>query len=265
MLTPLKSASATNVGLVRDNNEDCYLSRPDLGLWLVADGMGGHEAGEIASALVKEHIEKAISQGEMLEKAIYESHGAVQQAAANNIGSPNMGTTVVALQVKSITYKVAWVGDSRAYLWRDGELSQISTDHSYVQQLYESGAISKEEMTNHAQRNVITQSLGVSTLDNVQVDVVEGLFEPQQKILLCSDGLSDLLSDQEIAAVLEKNYLSEEEQVNKLIDSALKKGGHDNVTVQIISAPPKQTFLQKLKRGWYKRAFRTASSSRSIA
>lgn len=253
MPNQLKSASGTNIGLVRDNNEDCYLSRPDLGLWLVADGMGGHDAGEIASALVKDHIEKAVTEGQFLEKAINQSHYAVQKAAANNIGSPNMGTTVVALQVKSITYKVAWVGDSRAYLWHDGQLSQISTDHSYVQQLYESGAISKEEMSNHSQRNVITQSLGVSTLEEIHVDVVEGLFEPRQKILLCSDGLTDLLSDEEISAVLEKSYLSEQEQVDKLINCALKKGGNDNVTVQIITAPPKQTLFQKLKRRWYRR------------
>lgn len=237
MPAELISGSNTNVGLVRGNNEDCFLSRPDIGLWLVADGMGGHEAGEVASNLAKDYIEKAVSKGHNLQESISQSHFAVQQAAANNIGSPNMGTTIVALRLHGIQYEVAWVGDSRAYLWDNGTLTQISTDHSYVQELLACGAIKPEEVATHAQRNIITQSIGVSTLDTVRVDVVSGILQEGQKIILCSDGLSDLVPDEQIAEILGKTYEDSQALADRLVARALDNGGWDNVTVQVITTP----------------------------
>jgi PPM family protein phosphatase len=247
MPSQLIFGAATDVGKVRDNNEDCYLARPDLGLWLIADGMGGHDAGEVAASIVRDYICEAIAHGKPLKTAILQAHHAVKDAANNNIGSPGMGTTVVALRMHGIQYEVAWVGDSRAYLWSGGKLSQISTDHSYVQTLVDSGAITREEMATHAQRNVITQSLGVATLDDVIVDSVSGTFQPGEKILLCSDGLSDFVDDAEIEHTLARTYESNQAQVDRLIAKALGNGGGDNITIEIISAPEQHSTLNQLQ------------------
>ncbi len=238
------------MGLVRENNEDCYLSRPDIGLWLVADGMGGHEAGEVASSIAKDYINQSVSSGSNLKQAIEQSHHAVKEAAANNIGSPNMGTTIVVLRINGIRYDIAWVGDSRAYLWDREKLQQLSTDHSYVQELLKSGAITEDEVANHAQRNIITQSIGVSNLKNVEVGQVNGVLKPGQKILLCSDGLTDLLADEEINEILHRSYEENQALVDKLIVKALQNGGSDNVTVQLISAPTQDTLANEIHRSF---------------
>jgi protein phosphatase len=241
----------SNVGLVRSNNEDSALSAPDIGLFLIADGMGGHDAGEVASQIVKESVLESIQSNKSLKEAIHKSHKDVKDAAANNIGSPNMGTTIVALLSKGNNYQVAWVGDSRAYQWNSSsnQLNQISKDHSYVQALFDAGSISKADMDTHPQKNIITQSLGVSDIDSVIVDSIEREWQPGDKILLCSDGLTDLVSDQEIGHTFRKlRGKSNQELVNTLIQAALDKGGVDNVSIQVISAPElKQvSFIQTL-------------------
>lgn len=230
----------TNVGLVRSNNEDSYLSNSDIGLWLIADGMGGHDAGEVASQIVKDSVFESIKNGKTLKEAIHKSHADVKNAAANNIGSHNMGTTIVALLSKGSYYQIGWVGDSRAYLWDSlkSQLSQISKDHSYVQALVDAGTISEAEMHTHPQKNIITQSLGVSDLDHVVVDIMERDWEAGQKVLLCSDGLSDLVTDGEISHIFRKQRNSDNQAiVDALIQAALDKGGVDNVSVQVVSAP----------------------------
>lgn len=248
MPVQLAFGAATDVGRVRDNNEDCYLARPDLGLWLIADGMGGHDAGEVAAGIVRDFICEAVASGKPLKTAIAQAHHAVKHAASNNIGSPGMGTTVVALRMHGIQYEIAWVGDSRAYLWSEGALRQISVDHSYVQSLVDSGAITREEMATHAQRNVITQSLGVSTLDDVIVDSVAGTFKPGDKILLCSDGLTDFVDDHEIAHILGRTYETVQQQVDRLLTKALNNGGGDNITIELISAPQQTSWRDRMQR-----------------
>lgn len=248
MPVQLAFGAATDVGRVRDNNEDCYLARPDLGLWLIADGMGGHDAGEVAAGIVRDFICEAVASGKPLKTAIAQAHHAVKHAASNNIGSPGMGTTVVALRMHGIQYEIAWVGDSRAYLWSEGALRQISVDHSYVQSLVDSGAITREEMATHAQRNVITQSLGVSTLDDVIVDSVAGTFRPGDKILLCSDGLTDFVDDHEIAHILGRTYETVQQQVDRLLTKALNNGGGDNITIELISAPQQTSWRDRMQR-----------------
>lgn len=232
--------ASTHTGLVRSNNEDNYLADPTIGLWLVVDGMGGHDAGEVASQIVRDSVNQAIKNRKPLNDAILQSHFDVQDAANNNIGSPNMGTTIVALQSLGENYKVAWVGDSRAYLWdnKQHQLKQLSKDHSYVQSLVDAGLLKPEEMNSHPQKNVITQSLGISVLETVTVDSIEGQWSPEQKILLCSDGLTDLVSDMEIAHILRKyQHKTPQEISDILIETALSKGGIDNVTVEVINAP----------------------------
>jgi len=240
MSKTLSYGAATHVGLVRSNNEDCFLADPDLGLWLIADGMGGHDAGEVASGIVKDSVHQSVKQKVCLATAIEQSHEDVKTAARNNIGSPNMGTTIIALQDFGTKFQIAWVGDSRAYLWDSlsATLTQLSRDHSYVQALYDAGSITLEQMQNHPQKNVITQSLGVAELDKVTVDSLNFNWGEHQRIILCSDGLSDLLSDKEIANSCRKQQNKPEQAlVDTLIQEALDKGGSDNISVEVISSP----------------------------
>ena len=233
-------SAASNKGLCRRDNEDSYLCRPENSLWLIADGMGGHEAGEVASAIVVETVQKNITSGTSLVDAIKRSHASVLDAAKNGVGAAGMGSTVVALQSGDEEYEVAWVGDSRAYLWtRDdqgGSLERLSTDHSYVQLLLETGAINEDEVENHPEKNIITQCIGSQDVDNIRVDTVKGHWDKQQWILLCSDGLTDEINDELLAKTLcETDDINE--AVNKLLKLALEKGGRDNITLQIVETP----------------------------
>ncbi len=246
-------SAATDVGLQRNNNEDTYLSSPEVGLWVVADGMGGHAAGEVASAIVSETIDKEVQNGASLSDAIQASHRQVLTAAANGEGGQGMGSTVVALHSNGHHYEVAWVGDSRAYLWSpnkeesESRLTQLSTDHSYVQMLFQTGAISEDELETHPEKNIITQCLGSVELDTVTVDQVEGAWNSGEKILLCSDGLSDVVSAKEIDEIL-LNKPIPEEAIRELISLALARGGRDNVTVSLVERPsPILIFLQSIR------------------
>lgn len=241
--------SICDVGLVRTNNEDSILDNESLGLWLVADGMGGHAAGEVASKIASETIESSIKQGKRIEEAVGTAHKAILSAASVGDGKYGMGSTVVALHSKGSRFTVAWVGDSRAYLWGDAEsdtyqLHQLTTDHSYVQMLYQSGLIKEEELSTHPEKNIITQCLGSNELEEVQVDSLERPWRPNDWVLLCSDGLTDIVSDQVICDTL---YSSKtiEDAVQALLKEALNAGGKDNVSIVIVSQKP--TFSTKLK------------------
>ncbi|MFT5084302.1 MAG: serine/threonine protein phosphatase PrpC [Lentisphaeria bacterium] len=240
-------SSATDVGLQRNNNEDSYLSRPELGIWVVADGMGGHAAGEVASAIVSQTIVQKIAEGHTLVEGVQCSHRDVLDAARNIEGSMGMGSTVVALRAKGQQFEIAWVGDSRAYFWSPGAdkpLRQITTDHSYVQMLYQTGAISEEELDTHPEKNIITQCLGSIELDSVNVDSIKGQWNSHDWILLCSDGLSDAVPVDVIAAIL-ASAANVQTATKNLIDSALAYGGRDNITVSIIEFPgSNRNFLQ---------------------
>lgn len=242
LVHPLEYNAATHPGLKRGNNEDCFLSAPDADLWVVADGMGGHEAGEVASAIVRETFEHMAQLGKplSLQDAIQKSHEQILSSAEQGIGAFGMGSTVVALQSQKKNYQIAWVGDSRAYLWtpddQGGKLTRITTDHSYVQMLYTSGAITADEVDTHPDKNIITQCLGMQELAQVKVDVAQGQWQRNQWILLCSDGLTDELNDESIAQILEHspNSLT---AVDQLLHEALTSGGRDNITIQIIESP----------------------------
>lgn len=234
----LEYSAATNVGRRRDNNEDTYLSLPEQGLWLVADGMGGHEAGEVASAIVRDTL-MTLPQGSLSE-TIQRSHRAVLKAAAAGQGSPGMGSTAVALRSDGSDYEVAWVGDSRAYLWTHtddgGRLERLTTDHSYVQMLLATGAIEEDEVETHPDKNIITQCLGSSELPHVQVDSIQGQWQQGQWILLCSDGMTDELDDRDIARILCASR-KPRAAVNRLLRKALERGGRDNITLQVVQSP----------------------------
>lgn len=244
IVSPLEYSATTHPGLLRDNNEDTYLCLPEAGLWLVADGMGGHEAGEVASAIVRDTVSQKIKTNPNAELglSIQAAHKAILHSAASGIGAIGMGSTVVALQSRDKYFQIAWVGDSRAYLWtpdrKGGHLERLSTDHSYVQMLVEKGVISPDEADVHPEKNIITQCLGMQELDQVAVDLVQGQWQQNQWILLCSDGLTDEINDQTIAQILSvsDNSLT---AVDQLLHAALTNGGHDNITLQIIESPVK--------------------------
>ncbi|QEY12940.1 PP2C family serine/threonine-protein phosphatase [Cellvibrio sp. KY-YJ-3] len=241
-IKPLDYSAASHPGLTRSNNEDCFLSKPEQGLWLVADGMGGHEAGEVASALVRDTIERNTRNNPHLSllDAIQQAHLSIINSAKQGIGAPGMGSTVVALKSQDQRYQIAWVGDSRAYLWtpsrEGGRLEQLSTDHSYVQMLVESGAIRAEDAEFHPEKNIITQCLGMQELAQVKVDHLENQWQENQWILLCSDGLTDEVNDKTIAQILcdASDCVA---AVDQLMHAALTNGGRDNITLQIIESP----------------------------
>ena len=229
-------AMGTNTGLVRELNEDSHLALPTLGLWVIADGMGGHEAGEVASGITIRELARCIEQGMSLAQAIDAAHRAIQVAALQGEGATDMGSTVVAAKLAGQRYEIAWVGDSRAYLW-NGTLHQLTTDHSYVQLLLNAGLIAESEIPGHPFSNVISQALGVGGPDktNIKIDLVSGKLVENDTLLLCSDGLSGELTDDRIAAILAETK-GAQTRVDYLIAAALEAGGKDNVTVIVINS-----------------------------
>ncbi len=248
----------SHTGKVRTNNEDAYACHPELGLWVVADGMGGHEAGEVASAIAINTITQQVRQGRDIVDAIQQAHADILHHAHNGHGARGMGTTVVALHAQGSRYRVAWVGDSRAYLWtptseHSGTLEQLTTDHSYVQMLVKAGAISQQEAASHREKNVITQCLGSLDAEHIHVETLEREWQPEQCLLLCSDGLSDELSAEQINTLLAaQNNL--EAAAQALLNATLAQGGRDNITIALISptARSKNNLLDTLKK-WARR------------
>lgn len=237
MTEKFRSGHATHVGNVRDHNEDSYLVRPDLGLWIVADGMGGHESGEVASAMTVEVVNQLVQAGKSLKESLVSAHRAVMGAADSDPRKTGMGSTVVVLRVTGNRYEIAWVGDSRVYLWslKHG-FKQLTHDHSYVQLLVDNELIRPEEARYHPMSHVVNQAIGSSPDGSVTVDTREGVLEPGDRFLLCTDGLTNEVPDAGIAEVLqhEKDHQA---AVDMLIDEALAAGGADNVTVVLVEIP----------------------------
>lgn len=225
----------SHVGLRREHNEDTYYGDADMGLWLVADGMGGHEFGEVASALARETIVREVRAGKPLAEAIRAADEEIIRHSRRRAEALPMGTTIAAVRVRENRFEVGWVGDSRAYLW-NGELRQVSQDHSYVQELIEQGAITPEQARTHPHRNVVTQALGVTDPSSLKIETISGEFKPGMQLLLCSDGLTEEVDDEQIARVLQRRDITAQECVEQLIMAALDGGGSDNVTVVLIRA-----------------------------
>lgn len=229
-------ASRTHVGLKRKINEDSILVETARGLWAVADGMGGHDAGEVASAMVVDCLKRLppIDDLDALAAEADERLGATNQElidlARSNGSERTIGTTVVGLAIADGSFRYFWSGDSRGYLLRDGMLSRITRDHSLVQQLVDSGMLSAEEAEAHENSNVITRAVGVG--ENFSVDVVAGEARPGDLFLIASDGLTRVVDDREIALELERGAL--EDAADELIETVLDRGAPDNVSLIIV-------------------------------
>lgn len=223
----------SDTGNKRNVNEDTFIFDESSGIWVVADGMGGHGSGDVASRIAAEHIIQRIKKGYSLTDSIYFAHEEVLTSAKFGQGQWGMGTTVVALKVCELDYEIAWVGDSRAYLLEDKQMYQITRDHSLVQQMVDRGEISEDEAEFHPQRNVIVQAIGSPEVNEISVDLVTGTLQDGDIILLCSDGLTTEVSEIEIARILLEND-DPKNKVHKLVAAALNAGGKDNITVVIV-------------------------------
>lgn len=223
----------SHVGLRRELNEDTYYGDADLGLWLVADGMGGHEFGEVASAVAREAIVENVRAGKTLVDAIRIADEAIIQHSRQRTEGLPMGTTIAAARLSGNQYEAAWVGDSRVYLW-NGQLRQISQDHSYVQELIDQGAITPEQARTHPHRNVVTQALGVTDPAHLKIESVSGDLKPGMGLLLCSDGLTEEVDNAAIGRILAQSQFTAQECVDHLIAAALDGGGSDNITVLLV-------------------------------
>ncbi|RJP89138.1 MAG: serine/threonine-protein phosphatase [Desulfobacteraceae bacterium] len=230
-----KFGFSTHVGNVRSHNEDCLRTEPDLGLWLVADGMGGHRGGETASAIAADFIVEKTRSGSSLETSIAQAHHAIKQASKEGKGPEGMGTTVVALQINGNNCEIAWVGDCRAYLWNGKVLKQLTKDHSYVQHLVDTGVISSSESAHHPYQDVLIQALGAGAIDDVNVDKITHRLHLDEQILLCSDGLTKEVDNWGIAEALALE-LDEQGKVDHLVRAALANNGRDNITAILVSA-----------------------------
>lgn len=229
-----KCGHRTDTGRVRCHNEDSYLVDPEYGLFVISDGMGGHAAGDVASAVAIESIGTYVRSGQLIDDAIQKAHHAVVHASHNGRGKPGMGATAVALHLNKNGYRIAWVGDSRAYLW-DGKLRRLTRDQTYVQKLLDEGLVTEEEARIHPERNIITQALGFEDLKNLTIENVSGLLYRGEKILLCSDGLTSELNDHQITHILASGNTNQQ-VIDNLIAAANANGGQDNITALLISA-----------------------------
>lgn len=244
-------AACTDSGRVRHSNEDAYLTLADEGLFCVADGAGGHTDGAMASSLtldtVKSFLERRnnssedttipIDSQELIKKC--ESDNSVSKAAqyANDIvfgenGLKNMASTLVCCHLQHSFAHITHIGDSRCYLYRDSTLKLMTEDHSLVWQLYREGSITEEELRSHPRRNVITRAIGVEK--EITTDYSRLEFRKDDLFLLCSDGLTSMITDSEIALSLGEKGLSLENIVEHLVEKANQAGGKDNITVVLL-------------------------------
>ena len=225
------SWATTHVGTIRSHNEDALVNRPDLGLWAVADGAGGHSRGDVASRMIVEAlgaIPPGLSAGEMLlqvRQRVTAAHNTLR-ASEDDGNHVISASTVVVLIARGDHFACLWAGESRAYLVRDGSMSQITKDHSLVQELVDAGAITAEEAETHPSANVITRAVGSD--GELVLDKVTSVMLPGDRFLLCSDGLCKTLPDTEIAALMATTGPGGPTEL--LISAALMHRGRDNVT-----------------------------------
>lgn len=228
-------SAASDPGLIRPKNEDAYLARPDRGLFAVADGMGGHQAGEVASALAigaleAHEVDPANPAGALLAM-VQEGHERILETASARPETRGMGTTLTVAHVGPERITVAHVGDSRAYVMKGGRLVQITRDHSVAAALVMSGEIDPAAARHHPQRHVLTQALG--TQDTLDVDISEVDRAGADYLLLCTDGLVEVLTEEEIARTIGRGP-GVEGAVAALVDGARRRGAPDNVTVILV-------------------------------
>lgn len=236
-------AGATDVGRVRKHNEDSFVVDAQRGVFLVADGMGGHAAGEVASAIASEAVGSALRQGvdaglraddlaEVMRECFHHAHMSIINYSATKPETAGMGTTMTALVVcDDGSFRLGHIGDSRCYVLRDGDLQQVSRDHTLVQDRIDEGRLTPQGARRHHLAHVLSRALGADSLD--QPDVYAGTFLPGDVVLLCSDGLTGMLTDRMLRRILVRDG-ELAERVAELIVSANERGGRDNITAVLV-------------------------------
>ena len=248
----LEHHGLTDPGKVRKNNEDSLLvgEGRDETLFVVADGIGGFEAGEVASSIAVDVL-KDVGPSESLEDAIREANRRILAASRGDARFHGMGTTVVAMRFggtgEEPIAQISHVGDSRAYLLRGGELKPVTEDHSLVAELVRSGDLTRDQASEHPQKNLITRALGAE--EEVDVDTVVLPVEPGDRLLLCSDGLSDMVPETRMLTILTSNPENPERAVRALVSAALEAGGADNVTVVVVDVREEDPPVEELHQG----------------
>lgn len=238
----MKAFSMTDMGRVRTSNQDyVFCEENEIGsfpnLFIVADGMGGHRAGDTASRMCVEIVAESIRSTDKrtpvsaFEQAIETANRAIYDESEKNVQLSGMGTTVVAVTIDDDTAFIFNIGDSRLYHLRD-ELRQITVDHSLVEEMVKSGEIQKDEMRTHPNKNIITRALGTDT--SVRLDCFEIEVRSEDVILLCSDGLSNMLEDEKIEKILREHEGDVEQAGRELVHQANEAGGKDNISVILI-------------------------------
>ncbi|MEJ2718526.1 MAG: Stp1/IreP family PP2C-type Ser/Thr phosphatase, partial [Deltaproteobacteria bacterium] len=236
---PVRVAYQTRTGNGRESNEDSLFVDRDSGLFIVADGMGGHNAGEVASSLAVRKIEEYVRQGlhegedprDLLERSIVTAHEAILESSARSPDLAEMGTTVVIALVQGDRLWAAHVGDSRAYMMGKGLIRQITHDHTFIADLLAEGRITVEQAKSHEARHGLHMALGAG--DEVQPDIADWKWEENDCLLLCSDGLTDMLDDNEILAIVEDS-IDLGKACADMVRKAKEKGGQDDVTVVLV-------------------------------
>lgn len=233
------SVALSHVGKIRKLNEDACLERPGSGLWIVADGMGGHSSGDLASQMIVDAFrevslpEKLADRVDLLEDGLLAINRNLRQEALRRGANTTIGSTVVVLLAYEYQIILLWAGDSRAYCFRNGLLTRITQDHTQVEELVEAGVLLREDAESHPASNVITRAVGA--LDELYLDMDHQEIQPGDIYLLCSDGLNKELQEYEIAQYLSKG-LRAEETGQLLIEETLRRGARDNVSLIIAQA-----------------------------
>ncbi len=243
MIHSFSFAATSETGLVRKNNQDAFTVAEEIGLTVVADGMGGHRAGEVASRVAVDTVRKVLTdenwseQGDEMQTllklgaAVEKANKAIRLTADRQPDMQGMGTTIVAVLFMLNRVFVAHVGDSRLYRLRDGQIEQITRDHSLVQQLLDAGTFQTVEQAEAAGigNNVLTRGLGIE--DQVEVDVADEPLQPGDMFLLCSDGLTNMVADHDIKQIINHYHADLDAAAERLMLGALSAGGLDNITL----------------------------------
>jgi protein phosphatase len=232
-----RSASVTNAGKKRKENQDACLDLPEIGLWVVADGMGGHEAGEVASATIIEHCQQTSEPGDLtsfiseVQNRLLQVNRSIRQMASQQYNNATIGSTVVVLLAYGKQCAYLWVGDSRIYRLRNAKLEQMTRDHSMVEQYIEQGIMTLEEASHSNISNVLTRAVGGE--DEMQIDLKVDDIQADDIFLLCSDGLYREVSEADMTQLMSHGDDCASMTKN-LLESALNNGARDNVTVSVV-------------------------------